>query len=284
MAQTEVSTKVSEETLIKELERWARVLRRDIIEMTCQAGAGHPGGSLSAADIVAALYFHFMRIDPQNPHWPDRDRFIMSKGHACPVWYAALAERGFFPREALGTLRRMGSILQGHAYMHKTPGIDISTGSLGQGLSNGIGMALAGKYYKKGYRVYVIIGDGESQEGEIWEAAMAAPKWKLDNLTVFLDRNHLQNDAPTVEIMPLEPLADKWRAFNWNVIEIDGHNMREIVWAIETAQQTEGKPTLIFAHTIKGKGVSFMENVAKWHGTAPNEEEAEQALREIGEV
>jgi transketolase len=198
---------------VRELKAMAAVIRCDIIEMITAANAGHPGGSLSAADIVTALYFRVMRIDPTNPGWPDRDRFILSKGHACPVWYAALAERGYFDKSHLATLRRLNSILQGHPDMRKTPGIDMTTGSLGHGLSVGLGMALSGKLREKAYHVFVVIGDGETQEGSIWEAAMAASKWKLDNLTAVLDRNRLQNDACVVDVMPIEPLADKWRAF-----------------------------------------------------------------------
>jgi transketolase len=268
---------------IEELTAMARTIRCDIINMITTAKSGHPGGSLSATDIVTALYFRVMRLDPENPDWPDRDRFILSKGHACPVWYAALAERGYFDKEHLGTLRRLDSILQGHADMKKTPGVDMTVGSLGQGLSAGLGMALSGKLRKKDYHVWVIIGDGEIQEGAIWEAAMAAAKWKLDNLTAILDRNHLQNDDFVHKIMPLEPVADKWRAFNWHVMEIDGHDMEHIVMALETAKTIKGKPTIIVAHTVKGKGVSFMENVAVWHGKAPSEQQAQCALQEISE-
>jgi transketolase len=266
---------------IEELKRMAGLIRCDIIEMICTAGAGHPGGSLSATDIVTALYFRLMRIDPQNPGWPDRDRFILSKGHACPVWYAALAERGYFDKKHLATLRRLGSILQGHPDMHKTPGVDMTVGSLGHGFSAGLGMALAGKLRKKDYHVWVVIGDGESQEGSIWEAAMAAPKWKLDNLTLILDRNHLQNDYCVDDVMPIEPVADKWRAFNWHVETIDGHSMEQVVSALEAAKARRGVPTAIIAETVKGKGVSFMENVADWHGKAPCQAEADKALEEI---
>lgn len=266
---------------VRELERMAVTIRCDIIEMIATAQAGHPGGSLSAADIVTALYFRVMRLDPQNPEWPDRDRFILSKGHACPVWYAALAERGYFDRAHLGTLRRLDSILQGHPDMRKTPGIDMTTGSLGQGLSAGLGMALSGKLRQKDYHVWVIIGDGETQEGSVWEAAMAAARWKTDNLTAILDRNHLQNDGCVDEQMPIEPLADKWRAFGWHVIEIDGHDMGQIVEALDTAKTIKGQPTILIAHTVKGKGVSFMENIVDWHGKAPCEEEAACALVEI---
>lgn len=268
---------------VEELKVMAKAIRRDIIEMITTARSGHPGGSLSATDIVTALYFRLMRVDPQNPDWPDRDRFILSKGHACPVWYAALAERGYFDKSHLGTLRRLNSILQGHADMKKTPGVDMTVGSLGQGLSAGLGMALSGKLRKKDYHVWVIIGDGEMQEGAIWEAAMAGVKWKLDNLTAILDRNRLQNDDFVDATMPVDPVADKWRAFGWHVIEIDGHNMEEVVSGMETAKTIKGKPTIIIAHTIKGKGVSFMENVAEWHGKAPSKEQAQQALAEISQ-
>jgi transketolase len=266
---------------IEELKRIAVEIRCDIIEMTCEAGAGHPGGSLSAADIVTALYFRIMRIDPQRPDWPDRDRFILSKGHACPVWYAALAERGYFDKSHLRTLRKLDSILQGHPDMRKTPGIDMTAGSLGHGLSVGVGMALAGRLLQKDYHVWVIVGDGEVQEGSIWEAAMAASKWKLDNLTAILDRNHLQNDDCVDTEMPVEPLAGKWRAFGWEVVEIDGHDMEQIVRTLEWAREFRGRPVMIIAHTIKGKGVSFMENQVVWHGKAPCREEAEQAIREL---
>jgi transketolase len=266
---------------IDELKRMAGIIRCDIIEMICTAGAGHPGGSLSAADILTALYFRLMRIDPKNPGWPDRDRFILSKGHACPVWYAALAERGYFDKSHLATLRRLNSILQGHPDMHKTPGIDMTVGSLGHGMSAGLGMALSARLRQKDYHTWVVVGDGESQEGSIWEAAMAAAKWKLDNFTVILDRNHLQNDGCVDDEMPIEPVADKWRAFGWHVDAIDGHNMEQVVAALEAARERKGLPTLILAETVKGKGVSFMENVADWHGKAPCQREADQALDEI---
>jgi transketolase len=222
-----------------------------------------------------------MRIDPENPDWPDRDRFILSKGHACPVWYAALAERGYFDKAHLKTLRQMGSILQGHPDMNKTPGIDMTAGSLGHGLPAGLGMALSGKMQQKDFHVFVIIGDGESQEGSIWEASMAAPNFKLDNLTAILDYNHLQNDHSVDDIMPIHPVVDKWQAFGWNVIEIDGHNMAQVVDALEKAKAHKGAPTMIVANTVKGKGVSYMENVCEWHGKAPCQEEADQALKEL---
>ncbi|MGD9149548.1 MAG: transketolase [Desulfobacterales bacterium] len=271
----------SEFMSVEELEKMAVIIRCDIIDMICTAAAGHPGGSLSAADIVTALYFRVMRIDPENPDWPDRDRFILSKGHACPVWYAALAERGYFDKAHLKTLRQMGSILQGHPDMNKTPGIDMTAGSLGHGLPAGLGMALSGKLQQKDYHVFVIIGDGESQEGSIWEASMAAPNFKLDNLTAILDYNHLQNDYSVDDIMPIHPVVDKWQAFGWNVIEIDGHNMAQVVDALEKAKAHKGAPTMIVANTVKGKGVSYMENVCEWHGKAPCQEEADQALKEL---
>jgi transketolase len=266
---------------VKELEKMAVIIRCDIIDMICTAAAGHPGGSLSAADVVTALYFRIMRLDPQNPDWPDRDRFILSKGHACPVWYAALAERGYFDKSHLKTLRQMGSILQGHPDMRKTPGIDMTAGSLGHGLSAGLGMALSGKLQQKDYHVFVIIGDGESQEGSIWEASMAAPNFKLDNLTAILDYNHLQNDYSVDDIMPIHPAVDKWQAFGWHVLDIDGHNMGQVVAALEEAKSHKGKPTMIVANTVKGKGVSYMENVCEWHGRAPCQEEADRAIEEL---
>ncbi|RME43948.1 MAG: transketolase [Caldilineae bacterium] len=266
---------------IEELEKIAVEIRTNIIHMIHQAHSGHPGGSLSAADIVTALYFRVMNVDPQNPHWPDRDRFILSKGHACPVWYAALAEKGFFDKSHLNTLRKLNSILQGHADMRKTPGVDMTVGSLGQGLSAGLGMALGGRLQKKDYHVWVIIGDGEAQEGSIWEAAMAAATWKVDNLTAILDNNGIQNDTFTDNIQVRGDLAAKWRAFGWHVMEINGHDMGEIVNALETAKTIKGVPTIIIAHTIKGKGVSFMENVPAWHGKAPNDEQTKLALAEI---
>ena len=268
---------------VAELVLKAAEIRCDVIEMICAAQAGHPGGSLSAADVVTALYFRLMRLDPSRPDWADRDRFILSKGHACPVWYAALAERGYFDKKHLGTLRRLNSILQGHPDMTKTPGIDMTAGSLGHGLSAGLGMALSGKLRKRDYHVWVVLGDGEVQEGSVWEAAMAAPKWKLDNLTAIVDRNRLQNDTCVQDVMPVAPLADKWRAFGWQVMEIDGHDMRAVVEALETAKETKQRPVCIVAHTTKGKGVSFMEDRAEWHGKAPCEEEAACALEEIRE-
>ncbi len=267
---------------VEELSGRAREMRRMIIEMLAASKSGHPGGSLSAVEIVSTLYFAAMNIDPADPHKPDRDRFVLSKGHAAPVLYAALAEKGFFPREELLTLRKTGSQLQGHPDMKKTPGVDMSTGSLGQGISAAVGMALAGKLDKKDYRVYALLGDGECEEGMVWEAAMAASHYKLDNLTAFLDYNGLQIDGPVQEVMNPTPLAEKWQAFGWEVIKIDGHDFGAIWGALEMAGETKGKPTMIIARTVKGKGVSFMENQVGWHGNAPNAEQAAQALAELG--
>ena len=267
--------------LVGELEAKAKRLRSEIIKMIYTAQSGHPGGSLSAADIITVLYFHQMRINPENPLWEDRDRFVLSKGHAAPALYAALAELGYFPKENLSSLRQIGSILQGHPDMRKTPGIDMSTGSLGNGLSIGIGMALSARLSKKDYDVYVLIGDGECDEGGIWEAAMAAAKYRLDNLIAICDFNRVQLDGPIDTIMPLEPLSKKWESFNWNVIEIDGHNVLEILDALDEARRAKNPPSIIIAHTVKGKGVSYMENKYEWHGKAPSPEEYEIALREL---
>jgi len=266
---------------VAELQEMAAAIRCDVIEMICAAGEGHPGGSLSVTDIITALYFRIMRVDPRDPNWPDRDRFILSKGHACPAWYAALAERGYFDRSHLGTLRQLNSLLQGHPDMKVTPGIDMTAGSLGHGLSAGLGMALAGRLHGKDYHVWVVIGDGECQEGAIWEAALAGAKWQVDNLTAVLDRNHLQNDDRIENVMPDEPMAAKWRAFGWNVIEIDGHDMAQIVDTFERVQAIVGVPTIVIADTVKGKGVSYMEGIPVWHGRAPDEVEAACALEEI---
>lgn len=263
------------------LRQKALEMRREIVKMITEAGSGHPGGSLSATDIVAYLYFNEMNIEPKEPKKADRDRFILSKGHAAPVLYAALALRGYFPVEDLATLRKLGSKLQGHPDMRKIPGVEMSTGSLGQGLSAANGMALADKLDKRSNRTYVMIGDGEMQEGQVWEAAMAAAHYKLDNVTGFLDHNGLQIDGRIEEVMNSEPVADKWRAFGWNVLEIDGHDFVQIAGAIEEAKQVKGKPTMIVAKTIKGKGVSFMEDQVGWHGVALKPEELEQALAEL---
>ncbi|MFZ3172109.1 MAG: transketolase [Carboxydocellales bacterium] len=260
----------------------AKEMRKHIVQMITEAKSGHPGGSLSAAEIVATLYFHEMQVRPDQPNWPGRDRFVLSKGHAAPVLYAALAEKGFFPIEELITLRKLNSRLQGHPDMKKLPGVDMSTGSLGQGLSAANGMALAGKLDNSDYRVYALLGDGEIQEGQIWEAAMLAAHYKLDNLVAFLDHNGLQIDGPITEVMSPEPVADKWRAFGWNVLVINGHKIQEIAGALAKARETKGKPTMIIAETVKGKGVSFMENQAGWHGNAPKPEQLGQCLEDIG--
>ncbi|MDR0965441.1 MAG: transketolase [Myxococcales bacterium] len=265
---------------VQRLETLAKGFRIDIIEMLEKAGSGHPGGSLSAIDLVTALYFHEMRHDPKNPQMANRDRFVLSKGHAVPAQYAAMAEAGYFDKKALSTLRHLGG-LQGHPVNTMTPGIEACTGSLGQGLSIAQGMAMAAKADGKGFRVYCIIGDGEMEEGQIWEAALSASKYELDNLVCILDSNKGQIDGFVEEVMPLEPIANKWRAFNWNVIEIDGHDFDQILNALDEARATKGKPTFILANTIKGKGVSFMEGKIGWHGAAPNKEQAAQAIEEI---
>jgi len=269
------------EKQVQELKERSRKIRGEIIEMLCLANSGHPGGSLSSADIVTALYFAKLRYNPQKPFWPDRDRFHMSKGHCCPAWYAALAEAGFFPKEELKDLRKLGALLQGHPD-RTIPGVEAASGSLGQGLSVSLGIALAGKLDKKDYRVYCLIGDGESQEGNIWEAAMAAAHYKCDNLCAILDQNGLQIDGKVSDVMNIEPVADKWTAFGWHTIEIDGNNMEEILSALDKAETIKNKPTMIVAHTVKGKGVSFMENVCSFHGCAPTKEEAQKALKELG--
>ena len=267
-----------------ELQENAYKIRVNIIEMLEKSKSGHPGGSLSAVEILTALYFKEMRVDPQNPRCEDRDRFVLSKGHAAPVLYATLAEKGFFPKEELNNLRKINSMLQGHPDMKGTPGVDMTTGSLGQGLSAAGGMALAGKIDNKDYRVYALLGDGEVQEGIIWESAMFAAHNKLDNLTAFLDHNGLQIDGRNEDVMNIEPIDEKFKAFGWHVIKIDGHSFEEIFSAIDEAKNTKGKPTVIIAKTIKGKGVSFMEDQAGWHGKAPSAEEANKALDELGGV
>ena len=269
---------------IKMLKEKATQLRKDIVTMICKSKSGHPGGSLSAADIVSTLYFNEMNVDPKNPKMEDRDRFVLSKGHAAPLLYAVLAEKGYFDKELLGTLRKFGSPLQGHPDMKKLPGIDISTGSLGQGLSVANGMALSAKLDNKSYRTYVLLGDGEVQEGQVWEAAMTSAHYKLDNICAFLDSNNLQIDGNVDKVMGVEPLDDKWRAFGWNVIVIDGHNFEEILGALEAAKAHKGQPTMVIAKTTKGKGISFMENVCGFHGVAPTPEETERALEELKHV
>ncbi len=267
---------------IEELKSVAKTVRGDIVSMLTESASGHPGGSLSAADILTTLFFREMNIDPENPKDENRDRFVLSKGHAAPVLYSVLARKGYFPVEELKTLRKIGSRLQGHPSMKCLPGIDMSTGSLGQGISASVGMALAGKIDKKDYRVYTLLGDGELEEGQVWEAAMSAAHYKLDNLTAFVDFNGLQIDGDITKVMNPSPIDKKFEAFGWNVLVIDGHNIEEIIDAIDKAKNCKGKPTAVICNTIKGKGVSFMENQAAWHGTAPSKEQCEQALAEIG--
>jgi len=265
----------------EELKLKAKKLRRDIITMIYRAGSGHPGSALSVLDILVVLYYIVMRIDPQNCRDPLRDRLILSKGHACPALYAVLADRGFFPSSWLENLRKIDSPLQGHPDMRKIPGVEMSTGSLGQGLSVANGMALAARLQRSESRVYVILGDGEIQEGQIWEAAMTSAHYRLDNLTAFLDYNGLQIDGWTRDVKSIEPVAEKWRSFGWHVLEADGHDYRSLLEAVERGRAQRGAPTMIIAHTVKGKGVSFMENQVDWHGKAPQEEEYLRALAEL---
>lgn len=267
---------------VDELKRIANRIRVEIIKMIGAAGSGHPGGSLSAVELLVGLYFRVLRHDPQNPAWPDRDRFILSKGHGCPVLYATYAEAGYIDPALLATLRKLGSPLQGHPDKRMLPILEASTGSLGQGLSIGIGMALAARMDKKDYHTFVMIGDGESQEGQIWEAAMFAGYHKLANLTAIVDYNKQQLDDFTAKILDLEPLVEKWTSFGWNAVEIDGHDFKQVIPALEEARSATRKPTVIIAHTVKGKGVSFMENNIKWHGVAPKPEEVAAALKELG--
>ncbi len=268
----------------KELKEKAAKVRIDIIDAIHAANSGHPGGSLSAADILTYLFFEEMNIDPSDPNKADRDRFVLSKGHAAPLLYAVLAERGFFPPEELKGLRKLHSMLQGHPDKNKVPGVDMSTGSLGQGISVACGMALANKTDGSSARVYALLGDGELQEGLVWEAAMAAAHYKLDCLTAFVDHNGLQIDGRNEEVMSIAPIDEKFRSFGWDVQTIDGHNMEEIASAVERAKAVKGRPQAIIAETVKGKGVSFMENNAGWHGKAPNDDEAARAIKELSEA
>ena len=274
--------RIRERLTVADLERVARILRRHVVTMIGTAGSGHPGGSLSAADILTALYFKVLRHDPSDPRWEERDRFILSKGHAAPILYAALAESGYFPVEELLTLRKLGSRLQGHTDMVLTPGVEMSAGALGQGLSFGIGTALAGRLDGRSYRVYVLLGDGECDEGQVWEAAMAASHFKIGNLTAIVDRNCLQLDGWTCDIMELEPLTEKWRSFGWHTMETNGHDFKGLLAAIEEAKEVRRQPSVIIARTVKGKGVSFMENNPDFHGKAPSPQQVEQALKELG--
>ena len=270
---------VSQEVVrLKEL---ARSTRKLILESLAEAGSGHPGGSLSDVELLVTLFFHTMRYDAKNPAWPDRDRFFLSKGHAAPLLYSILAEAGFFETSELMTLRKMGSRLQGHPSVG-IPGVEAPAGSEGIGLSLGVGNSLAAKLDKKAYRTYVLMGDGEQQEGQVWEAAMSASKYRLDNLTAIIDRNGIQQDGLTEQIMPLEPLASKWRAFNWNVIEVDGYDFPQLLDGFELATSTRNRPTVIIAHTVKGKGISFMEWSPHYHGTAPTKDNLPSVLSELG--
>ena len=266
-----------------QLKKYANEVRKGIVTSTHSAKAGHPGGSLSAADVFTFLYFEEMNIDPKNPEKEDRDRFVLSEGHTAPGLYAALANRGYFPVEDLKTLRKLGSYLQGHPNMH-IPGVDMASGSLGQGISAAVGMALGAKLDNKDFRVYTLLGDGEIQEGQVWEAAMFAGFRKLDNLVVIVDNNGLQIDGPVDKVCSPYPIADKFKAFNFNVVEIDGHDFDQIRSAFNNAKETKGMPTCIILHTVKGKGVSFMENNADWHGKAPNDEEYATAMADLAKI
>ena len=271
-------------TNVKALKKIALEVRKDIIEAVYSAKSGHPGGSLSIADILTVLYFNHMNIDEKKPDDPNRDRLVLSKGHACTALYSVLAEKGYFDKEDLKTFRKLGSPLQGHPDMNKVPGIDMTSGSLGQGLSASVGMAIASKMNKAGCKIYCILGDGEIEEGQIWEAAMSASKYKLDNLCVILDNNNLQIDGEIEKVGGMNNITEKFLSFGFNVVNINGHNIDEIIDAITTAKQTKGKPTIIIAKTIKGKGVSFMENKAEWHGKAPSEEEYKLAMDELNKA
>jgi transketolase len=269
------------ESLIVELNERARELRLDSVEMIHRRGSGHPGGALSAAEIMAALFFHKLRLDPERPDWPERDRFILSKGHASAILYAALARRGFFPVEDIKEWGELECHLQGHPDRLKTPGVEMTSGILGHGVAIGAGLALVARLNEMSYRVYVLLGDGECQGGIVWEGAMTAAKYRLSNLTAIVDYNDVQLDGPVHQIMPMEPLMDKWRACNWEVLEINGHDMRQVLEALDMAEEIHHQPTVIVAHTTKGKGVSYMENQAKWHGIAPGDEELAQAVAEL---
>lgn len=268
---------------IKNIKNKANEMRKLIIEMLARAKSGHPGGSLSSTEIIACLYFDILRHDPKNPDWPQRDKFHLSKGHCCPALYAALVLSGYVSREELWSLRRLGAMLQGHSD-RRVPGIEMGSGSLGQGLSVALGMALAAKLDKINSRVYCLMGDGENQEGNIWEAAMAAAHFKLDNLCGIVDYNHFQIDGRTDDIMNLEPLNKKWESFGWHVVQCDGHNVQELLDGFGEAKTVKKKPTILIAHTVKGKGISFMEHVVDFHGRAPTEKEKEIGLKELEEI
>lgn len=267
---------------VQRLATQAQELRRTVLDLVYGIQSGHLGGSFSAAEILVTLYGHELKVDPRNPSWPDRDRFVLAKGHAAPALYYVLAERGFFPREELATFRRIDSILQGHPDVKKTPGVDMSTGSLGQGLSAAIGMALAARLDGRSYRTWALLGDGELDEGQVWEAAAFAAAHHLDHLTAIVDWNRVQLDGTTDEILPLGSLPDKWRSFGWQVIECDGHDVAALLEAYAAAKTVQGQPAVILAHTVKGKGVSFMEGEAAWHGAPPNAQQYEQAQAELG--
>ena len=282
----EIQTKKQEDgrgrkMTVSELKDTAKTVRSDIVTMVHKAGSGHPGGSLSAADILTTLYFDVMKLDPEHPDWDGRDRFILSKGHVTPVIYSVLARRGFFPVEELWTFRKLGSILQGHPHKQSTPGLDCSSGSLGQGLSIANGIALGFKKQEKTNRVFCLMGDGELQEGQIWEAVMTAGQHKLDNICGIVDYNKVQLDGNVPDIKDMGDLCEKWHAFGWNVIELDGHDIEQVLRAFRMAESFKGKPTVLIANTVKGKGVSFMENQCAWHGAAPNAEQLEKALQDI---
>ena len=271
-----------DDATLSRLDSKAREIRRSILTMVHRASSGHVGGSLGATELVVALYHAVMRHDPARPDWEERDRFILSKGHCTPIIYAVLADCGYFPTEDLETFRRPGSHLQGHPYHPKTPGIEASTGTLGLGISTGLGMALAAKIKDQTHRYFILCGDGEIQEGQAWEAALFGHKYQLDNVVAFVDRNYLQTDGDSEKVMPLDPLGPKWEAFGWDTHEIDGHDYQQIVDAVERAGAAKGRPSMIIARTTKGKGVSFMEGVAKWHGTPPSDDEYARAMVELG--
>lgn len=265
------------------MEKMAHTLRVDVVKSIHSAGSGHPGGALSAAEMLSVLFFHELNIAPENPNWEDRDRFVLSKGHSAPLYYAALAERGFFPKDLLWTLRKIDSPLQGHPDRKKVKGVDMSTGSLGQGISAASGMAMYAKKMNKDFRVYCVIGDGEMQEGEVWEALMACAHHKLSNMTVMLDNNNLQIDGAVTEVMSIYPIKEKIEAFGWHVIEVDGHDVGQLCCALDEARKETGKPTFVICKTIKGKGVSYMENQVAWHGTPINDEQYAIAMKDLGE-
>ncbi len=266
---------------IKQLKLKANEIRQDVVRMLNAAGSGHPAGAIGLADIYAALYFNVLYHDPKNPDWPERDRVVLSNGHVCPVLYSALANTGYFPKDELLTLRKLGSRLQGHPHKGAIPGIENSSGPLGQGLSIAVGMAIVSKRERKKWRVYALMSDGELDEGQCWEAAMLAAKHRLGNLTAVIDRNNIQIDGHTEEVMPLEPLADKFKSFGWNVINIDGHNIKKFIDACEESKAVYERPTVIIAHTVPGKAISFMEFLTEWHGKPPNDEQAAEAIKEL---